>query len=199
MLVANATVFAYRWFSGALHVYPANMATGAACTGFYTSVGNEFQGIPLPPVGTNAFAPVYGNVYLQPTVGRVVCQFTHNGNTYPLYESVSFEFNITVGNWYFKDIYGFGYWNPGGPTVYVFLKVEDTVTVPEEAKLIVYKGNNYVGELNLKNLGDTLSVTLNHGEALRLDIRISSLNYSYGGGGDTFRIGFYVSQENESP
>lgn len=200
VLVANATVFAYRWFSGNLNVLPANNAIGSACTGFYTSAGSESIGIPLPNAGTNAFAPTFGGNTLSPSVGRTICEFQYGDRTYKLYESVSFTIDVTIGSWYFKDIYAFGYYSPGGPTVYVYLKVEDTLNRPVSAYMDVYKLSGgtvtYIGELNLKNAGSMISVALNPGEALRLDLRI---DYTDTVSDDNFKVGFYVSQESESP
>jgi len=49
--VVNATVYAYRWITGKVIVKGPDEATGAACTGFYSSTNQS--GIDLPSAGTN--------------------------------------------------------------------------------------------------------------------------------------------------
>jgi len=201
ILVANATVFAYRWIDGTVSVAPADQAEGAACTGFYSS--SEQSGIPLPVAGTNYNATTYGNNSIKITPNTAVCTFTYGGSTYNLYESISFEANITVGTWVFKDIYGFGYNGTAGtdPVVYVYLKVEEPIndtTVVDVANLTVYYSNGTLAAtLDLTTSGSvTSAIALNPGDALQLDLFISAAS----AGNVTFKVGFYVTQEEgEAP
>jgi hypothetical protein len=202
--VVNATVYAYRWITGTVNIAGPGDASGAACTGFYSSAAQS--GIPLPPAGTNYNAQAYGGSTITVTPGDVVCQWTSDGQTYYLYESIRVTIPITVGSWYIQDFYGFGYYGTAGdPPVYVWFRVEDPADDGNyliTAKLVIYKvdleGNvRYVTELNL--LGSTGTIvsagSLNPGEAFRLDLRF----YVASAGTVSFRVGVYVSQENEAP
>jgi len=198
ILVANATVFAYRWIDGTVSVAPADQAEGAACTGFYSSA--DQPGIPLDTAGTNYNATTYGNNSIKITPGTAVCTFTYGGSTYNLYESISFEANITVGTWVFQDIYGFGYnGTSSDPVVYVYLKVEEPIndtTVVDVANLTVYLAGTAVATLDLTTSGAIAGpITLNPGDGLQIDLFISAAS----AGNVAFKVGFYVSQENEAP
>ena len=90
--VVNATVFAYRWMTGTINISGPGDATGAACTGFYSSADQD--GIDLPSVGTNYDAPTYGDNTITVTHGDVTCQW----GTYRLYESIEVSIPVTVGS-----------------------------------------------------------------------------------------------------
>ncbi|MEM1873082.1 MAG: hypothetical protein QXS85_04365 [Acidilobaceae archaeon] len=193
LVIANAAAFAYRWLAGTIQIAPATQATGAACTGFYSSAAQP--GIPLPPAGTNYDATTYGDNKITVTPGFPVCEFTYGGTTYKLYESITVTIPVTVGSWYIRDLYGFGY-AQGTGTVYVFLKVEDTAEHPVTmARLIVYKGTDKIGELDLTQLGAVLSFELRPGEGVQLDLYFKAEAQ----GTVSFKVGFYVSHENEPP
>jgi hypothetical protein len=126
------------------------------------------------------------------------------GVTRYLYESIEVSIPITVGSWYIQDFYGFGYYN-GTVPVYVWFRLEDPVTGDgylTTAKLVIYKVDSsgtvtYVTELDLLgNTGDYVSAgSLNSGEAFRLDLRFDAAS----AGTVNFKVGVYVSQENEAP
>jgi len=203
--VVNATVYAYRWITGTVTIEGSDQATGAACTGFYSS--EDQRGIDLPSVGTNYDAPTYGENTISVTPGNVVCQWTdREGNTRYLYESITVNIPITVGSWYIQDFYGFGYYGAStDPTVYVWFRLEDPADDDgylTTAKLVIYKvdseGNvQYVAELNLLgDSGDYVSAgSLSPGEAFRLDLRFDADK----AGEVSFTVGVYVSQESEEP
>jgi len=92
--VVNATVYAYRWITGTVTIAGPGQATGAACTGFYSSAAQS--GINLPSVGTNYNAPTYGNNTITVTPGDAVCQW--GTRPYELYESITVNIPITVGS-----------------------------------------------------------------------------------------------------
>jgi hypothetical protein len=199
--VVNATVFAYRWMTGTITISGPSEATGAACTGFYSSAAQS--GIDLPSVGTNYNAQTYGTNTITVTPGDVSCQW---GTTpYELYESIDVNIPVTIGSWYIQNFYGFGYKGvTGDPTVYVWFRLEDPATdggYLTTAKLVIYKvvGDTvtYVTELDL--LGSTGSYvyagSLNPGEAFRLDLRLDAAS----AGEVSFKVGVYVSQEYEAP
>lgn len=196
--VVNATAFAYRWLGGTITIAPATDARGAACTGFYSSAAQA--GIPLPPAGTNYNAPTYGGNSISTTPGYAVCQFTSGGSTYYLYESVSATVKVTVGSWYIKDLYGFGYFGTStDPKVYVYLRVEDVISGVSvaEAKLVVYKGGVQVGELDLKAANKMGPIELSPGEGLRLDLLFIGATSI---GTANLKVGFYATQESgEAP
>jgi hypothetical protein len=202
--VVNATVYAYRWITGTVEIAGPGDASGAACTGFYSSAAQS--NITLPPAGTNYNAPTYGESTIGVRPGDVVCQWTIGAQTYYLYESIEVTIPITVGSWYIQDFYGFGYYGTAGdPTVYVWFRLEDPATEDgylTTAKLVIYKVDSggtvtYVTELNL--LGSTGTYvsagSLNPGEAFRLDLRFDAAS----AGTVSFKVGVYVSQENEAP
>lgn len=191
--VVNATVFAYRWMTGTISIAPADQATGAACTGFYSAA--DQPGIGLPEYGTNYNAPTYGDNTITITPGNIVCTW----DSYKLYESIEATFPVSVGSWYIQDFYAFGYkGTTGDPTVYVYFRVEDAATeVPGTYRLIIFdKDGNVAGTLNLAQLGAmTDAITLNPGDGLRLDLRIDADNP----GTVTFKVGVYVTQEANEP
>ena len=201
--VVNATVYAYRWMTGNITISGPSGVTGAACTGFYSNVTQS--GIDLPSVGTNYNAPTYGTNTIRVTPGDVVCQWTVGSSTYNLYESITVNISVTVGSWYIQDFYGFGYKGvTGDPIVYVWFRLEDPADDGgplTTAKLVIYKvnssGTTYVTELNL--LGGSgnyvYAGSLSPGEAFRLDLRFDAAR----AGTVSFKVGVYVSQENEAP
>jgi len=204
LLVANATVYSYRWIDGSVTVQGPDQATGAACTGFYSSVDQPNIVNLLPAAGTNAGAPTYGTNTLTITPGTIVCQFTDGTNTYNLYDSISISIPITVGTWYLKDVYGFGYYGDPAvdPVVYVYITVDTAVdaAVLSNAQLIIYKTDGatvtQVATIDLATLGTLATpITLNPGEALQLDFNLTAT----AAGTATFKVSFYVSQEAEPP
>ncbi|MCI4436262.1 MAG: hypothetical protein JHC33_05555 [Ignisphaera sp.] len=206
----NATVFAYRWMQGTVTVAGPTAARGAACVGFYSSALQN--GITLPPAGTNYNAQTYGTNTKTVTPGQVACQWTSSGGaTYSLYESISVNVPITVGSWYIRDFYGFGYYGTStDPTVYVYIKVEQPITDPNiaSANLTLYnaKTGAKVAVIDLTTgkvlegpgAGTTIagSITLSPGDALQLDLSIRATGTTTSA---TFKVGFYVSQEQEAP
>jgi len=203
LLVANATVYSYRWIDGTVEVQGADQGAGAACTGFYSSADQPgIEGL-LPEAGTNAGAPTYGDNNITITTGTPVCEIVNGTTTYYLYDSISISIPITVGSWYLKDVYGFGYnGTSSDPVVYVFIGVDTAVntTVLSSAQLIIYKTDNTtvnkVATLDLTNTTTTYTtIQLSPGEALQLDFNLTAVNP----GNATFKVSFYVSQEPESP
>jgi len=197
--VVNATVYAYRWITGTVTIVGSDQATGAACTGFYSSA--DQRGIDLPNVGTNYNAPTYGSYEISVTPGDVVCNWTIDDTEYKLYESIEVEIPITVGSWYIQDFYGFGYYRGPPSKVYVYFRVDKDATdnnILTTAYLIIRgTDGNEVARLNLLELGaQTSAIELSPGSGLRLDL--------YFDAGDTgtvrFKVGVYVTQESgESP
>jgi hypothetical protein len=192
--VVNATVYAYRWMTGTVNVVGADQATGAACTGFYSSADQE--GIDLPSVGTNYNAPTYGKYTITVEPRDVVC--TWNG--YKLYESIAVTIPITVGSWYIQDFYGFGYYR-GADSVYVYFRVDDDATdggILTAAYLII-RGidGREIARLNLLTSGaQTRAIELSPGGGLRLDLYFDA----QGTGTVKFKVGVYVTQERgEAP
>ncbi len=187
LAVVNATVYAYRWIQGTVTIAPPDQATGAACTGFYSSV--DQRGIDLPPAGTNFNAPTYGTNQIIITPGRIVC--TWNG--YELYESIEVIIPVTVGSWYIQDFYGFGYYNGTDP-VYVYFRVDEAISNPiiSRAILRIRSGEIVLAELNLLEAGAiSPQLTLNPGGGWQLDLFIDAS----GAGSVTFKVGVYVTQE----
>jgi len=198
--VVNAAAFAYRWMQATVSVAEPTQATGAACVGFYSSAAQSgISPTYLPSAGTNYQATTYGDNKISVTPGNVVCQWTSpSGYTYSLYESITVSLPLTVGSWYIKDLYGFGYnATTGSQAVYVWIKVETAVSGAQTAKLILYKAgtNTKVAELDLTT-SSTASVTLDPGEALQIDLLFDTDN----AGTYSFKVGFYASQQSaESP
>jgi hypothetical protein len=191
----NATVFAYRWIQGTVTVAGPTEARGAACVGFYSSATqNGISPTYLPPAGTNYNAQTYGTNTISVTPGQVVCQWTSGGSTYSLYESISVNVPITVGSWYIKDFYGFGYnGTSSDPTVYVYIKVEQPITDPniDTAYLYIYYGRALVATVDLKTAGLATGspIPLSPGDGLQLDLSIRAT----GATSVTFKVGFYVT------
>jgi len=210
----NATVFAYRWMQGTVTVAGPAAARGVACVGFYSSA--DQNGITLPSAGTNYNAQTYGNNKISVTPQTPVCQWTVDTKTYYLYESISVNVPITVGSWYIRDFYGFGYnGTTSDPTVYVYIKVEQPITDSSNiasANLTLYSTKTgalapvKVAVIDLKTgnvlegpgAGTTIAgpITLSPGDALQLDLSIRATGATTGA---TFKVGFYVSQEQEAP
>jgi len=194
ILVANATVYSYRWLEGTVTIEGTDQATGAACTGFYSSTAQS--GIPLPEAGTNYQAATYGSNQIQVTTGEVSCQID---TTYSLYESISVSIPITVGSWYLKDIYGFGYYGDptADPQVSVYIGVKEAVDAAlfNNADLLVYKDGSLVATIDLTATGGYTEITLNPGEALQLDFNFTAI----GTGTANFQVDFYVSQTSGEP
>ena len=199
-------MYAYRWMTGTVNIAGSDQATGAACTGFYSSAEQNIPGTYLPNVGTNYNAKTYGDNTITVTPGDTVCQWTADSSTYELYEYIEVEIPITVGSWYIQDFYGFGYRGEStDPTVYVWFRLEDPATdggYLTTAKLVIYKVDSsgtvtYVTELDLLgSSGSYVSAgSLSPGEAFRLDLRLDANS----AGNVIFKVGVYVSQENEAP
>ncbi|MGC8983126.1 MAG: hypothetical protein ACP5KA_05195 [Desulfurococcaceae archaeon] len=207
MVAVNAAVFAYRWLTATITVQPPTQASGAACTGFYSSSAQPGIDNYLPKAGTNYNAVTYGTNTITVTPGSPVCQWTVGTTTYSLYESIHVSMQLTNGSWYIRDFYGFGYnGTAGGPKVYVWINVSETVKPTTDiawAELRVY--NATTGELvaiidlltNQYKYG-TLPIELKPGEALQLDLNFKSTASSektY-----SFKVTFYVSQQpSEAP
>lgn len=206
----NATAFAYRWIQGTVTVKGPTDARGAACVGFYSSA--EQSNINLPSAGTNYNAQTYGTNNISVTPGQTVCRWTVNGTTCRLYESISVTVPITVGSWYIKDFYGFGYnGTSSDPKVYVYIKVEQSINDSNNivaANLTLYNASTSakVAVIDLMTgrvlegpaAGSTIAgpITLNPGDALQLDLSIRATGKTSAA---TFKVGFYASQKREAP
>jgi len=195
----NATVFAYRWMQGTVTVAEPTAARGVACVGFYSSA--DQNGITLPSAGTNYNAQTYGTNTISVTPQTPVCQWTVGTTTYSLYEGISVNVPITVGSWYIRDFYGFGYYNRTAtdPTVYVYIKVEQPITNANitAAYLYIYKGSTLVATVDLKTgsvTGTQIPITLSPGDALQLDLSIRATGTATA----TFKVGFYVTYSSSS-
>jgi len=197
----NATVFAYRWMQGTVTVAGPTAASGVACVGFYSSAAQS--GITLPPAGTNYNAQTYGTKTISVTQGQVVCQWTSGGSTYSLYESISVNVPITVGSWYIKDFYGFGYNGTAtDPKVYVYIKVEQPITDSNIAAAYLYLYNASTGalvttvDLRAAGLATPTPIKLNPGNSLQLDLYINATGTTTA----TFKVGFYATYSSlETP
>ncbi|MCS7107481.1 MAG: hypothetical protein NZ902_05210 [Acidilobaceae archaeon] len=200
---ANATAFVYRWLVGQVNILQddPDQARGILCTGFYSSAAQE--GINLPSAGTNYNAPTFVGQGIQVTPGAVECRWLHNNRQYALYESIQASFSLTVGNWYIKDFYGFGYYqrNPNDPgQVYVSFRVANALNEAAgivEARLFVYnaQNNQQVANLDLKvPSGFTQPIALPANGAFRLSLYIESNSQVQNA---DFRIDFAVSPSNE--
>lgn len=200
LILANAAVFAYRWVNGNLTAAPVTEGRGAACVGFYSSVAQP--NINLPTAGTNYNAPAYGGNSLSITPGDTVCQWTVNGTTYRLYESITVNVPLVVGSWYIKDFYGFGYRGTSGDIpIYVTIVIEDALTDGEfrgSASLEIRRAGSgsLLGDMSLVTLGSTGPFVLQPGEAfilsLKFDVQEPTQNAN-------FRVAFYASHSNERP
>jgi len=193
--VVNAAAFAYRWMQATATVAPATDARGAACVGFYSSAAQP--GITLPEAGTNYNTITYGTNTISVTPGNVVCQWTSGGTTYYLYESITVSLPLTVGSWYIRDLYGFGYnATAGSPEVYVWIKVEEPVSRVQNATLILYKAGAHVVTIDLTRTATYGPYTLNPGEAFQLDLFFDTNTADQ----YKFKVGFYASQQSsEAP
>jgi hypothetical protein len=194
LAAVNATAFAYRWMQATVNVAEPTEARGIACVGFYSSAAQS--GINLPPAGTNYNAKTYGTETISVETGLAVCQW----DSYSLYESIDVTIPVTVGSWYIKDLYGFGYRGVSGdPTVYVYIKVEDLAdeTGIDTAYLYIYKGRSLVATVDLKSGTVTRSpITLDPGDGLQLDLSIRATGTT----SVTFKVGFYATYSStEAP
>ncbi len=210
LAIVNAAVFAVRYMYGTVNYSgAATPADGAACTGFFTGTLTLPDGSQLS-AGTNSNAVEYNTTSIEVQLSTKACTWRLNNVEYDLYQEAYVTIHPKSGTWYYEDILGFGYVsslsNP--PTAYVTIKVEETtISQATDAKLIVYKVSGGsatpVGALDLKQAGETLSVTMNANEALRLDLNITysgSANTNNGNTGtETFKLAFYVSQSSETP
>lgn len=193
--VVNATVYTYRSLSLSASVTTDTTSVeGSACTGFYYST-SSYGG--LPAAGTNYNAEEWGTNTVSVTLqDPTTCSWTDGTNTYELKTGVSISIHPSLGEWYYKDIVGFGY--KGGaedPTVYVFVDVE-TASGADYAYLVVYKDGTKVGEYDLTATGlISGSIPLDPNQALKLSLKLKYSTQS----SDTIDLGFYVSQENEAP
>jgi hypothetical protein len=197
----NAAAFAYRWMQITVDVKSASQARGAACVGFYSS--EKQSGIEpeyLPEAGTNYNAKTYYDQLITVYEGQAVC--TWNG--YSLYEGITVSLPITVGSWYIKDFYGFGYYGTRDTPVpvYVWIKVEDPADESgiSNAMLIFYNATtkDHVANIDLKTSGPETPtvIKLYPGQALQLDLFIDATQQVTA----TFKVGFYAShQGNEAP
>jgi len=199
--VVNATAFAYRWMTGNITISDASNARGIACTGFYSSA--DQSGIDLPPVGTNYNAKTYGDQQISVSTGQAVCQWTNGTNTFYLYESITVNIPVTVGLWYIKDLYGFGYHGADtDPTVYVWFRLEQpasgTGSISDAYLIIINSTSGVIGSLNLLSSSGAMigPFQLSPGSAWSLDLRFNATRI----GSVSFTVGVYVSyQNNESP
>ncbi|MGC9121856.1 MAG: hypothetical protein ACP5HP_02840, partial [Thermogladius sp.] len=80
LIIVNAAVFSYRWLSANIEVQPPDQASGAACTGFYST--SDQSGIDMPGAGTNSNAYTYGSNRITVTPGSSVCQWNSGSTTY---------------------------------------------------------------------------------------------------------------------
>ena len=199
--VVNATVFAYRWMTGTVNIAGPDEARGAACTGFYSSAAQG--GIDLPSVGTNYDAKTYGSYKISVSTGQAVCQWTVDSRTYNLYESITVNIPVTVGSWYIKDFYGFGYHgvDTDPENVYVWFRLEQRASGDgsiSDAYLIINSTGGEIGRLDLlSSSGTTIGpFQLSRGSAWSLDLRFNATST----GSVSFTVGVYVSyQSSESP
>jgi len=198
----NATVFAYRWMQGKVTVEGPAEARGAACVGFYSSATQSGISTYLPEAGTNYNAQTYGTNYITVTPGQIVCEWTVGATTHKLYEGITVEIPITVGSWYIKDFYGFGYY--GGTTpVYVYIKVEQSIADSNIATAYLYIYNassdpiSLVTRVNLLN-SELATIKLNPGIGLQLDLFINATATATTTA--EFKVGFYATYSStETP
>jgi hypothetical protein len=134
-----------------------------------------------------------------------VCQWTVDATTYKLYEGITVDVPITVGSWYIKNFYGFGYNGTAtDPLVYVYIKVEQSIddTNIVVANLILYNASASaevaeVAVIDLTTKSVTGPIMLRPGNGLQLDLQINATRT--GTPSATFKVGFYVSQKEEAP
>jgi hypothetical protein len=126
-----------------------------------------------------------------------------DSSTYYLYESISVTIPVTVGSWYIKDFYGFGYHgvDTDPENVYVWFRLEQPASGDgsiSDAYLIINSTEGVIGELNLlSSSGTTIGpFQLSPGSAWSLDLRFNATST----GSVSFTVGVYVSyQSSESP
>jgi hypothetical protein len=196
--VVNATAFAYRWMTGNITISGASSARGIACTGFYAADNRDPI---MPNVGTNYNAQTYGGNTISVTPGKAVCQWTDSGgNTRYLYESITVNIPVTVGSWYIKDFYGFGYNGTRDPDVYVWFRLEQpasgTGSISDAYLIINSTSGEIIGRLDLLSGTMIGPFRLSPGSAWSLDLRFNATST----GSVSFTVGVYVSyQSSESP
>lgn len=207
--IVNATIYTYRWITGTVYVYGPDVAAKLGCVGFYATDQSGI-GSYLPANGTNYNAPILGTgQQITVTPGQTVCKFPSSSSPqFSLYESIEVKINVTVGAWYIQDFYALGYYNEASTpqSIYVWLRLESSnmSLIATNATLIVYR-NDSTGPytLSLTESPGTLAgpIELRVNGSLRLDLYIdtkdlpSGQQYMVG----TFKVGFYVTQENEAP
>jgi hypothetical protein len=154
----------------------------------------------MPNVGTNYNAQTYGGNTISVTPGNTVCQW--GATPYKLYESIRVDIPVTVGSWYIKDFYGFGYHGADtDPTVYVWFRLEQPASGEgsiSNAYLIINSTSGEIGRLDLlSSSGTTIGpFQLSPGSAWSLDLRFNATST----GSVSFTVGVYVSyQSSESP
>jgi hypothetical protein len=199
LAAVNATAFAYRWMTATVTVEGPTAARGIACVGFYSSATQS--GITLPDAGTNYNAKTYDDQAISVTPGQVVCQWAVDTTTYSLYESITVNVPVTVGSWYIKDFYGFGYnGTASDPTVYVYIKVEQPITdsnIDTAYLYIYYPRDLLAATVNLKT-GEVTGapIMLRPGDGLQLDLSIRATGETSA----TFKVGFYATySSSEAP
>lgn len=215
--VANASVFAYRTLYGNVKIADITQGQdqtsitqyGLACVGFYTSDSIKDRGV-LPTAGTNYNAAPIGTTStggwygVNVVPGDVACSWTNTStnNTNTLYKTATVYINVTNGDWYFKDILGFGYPNiTSSPSpAYVIVRVEGALsnTNITEALLKIYDASsgNLIGQIDLKNNGDYINFTLTPGQGVQIDLDLSATGAV---SLDNFTVRFYISPSSEQP
>jgi len=143
--VVNATAFAYRWMTGNITISDASNARGIACTGFYSSAAQSgISPTYLPQAGTNHEAKTYDDQSISVSTGQAVCQWTDGTETFNLYESITVNIPVTVGSWYIKDFYGFGYnGTDSDPDVYVWFRLEQPASGRREYKQCILNNKQH--------------------------------------------------------
>ncbi|ADI31331.1 hypothetical protein [Staphylothermus hellenicus] len=217
--VVNGTAFIYRTLQGNVQVTDItsgqNEGTiaqyGMACTGFYVKgadSGNTIHSDILPDAGTNHDVSITssGSEWYGVKVdwGDIACQWdnTTDQQTYTLYKSATINVKVTNGDWYFKDLLGFGYPSviTGPDTIYVRIKVASPLTNSniDSAKLIIYDAStqSQAGVIYLRS--NTLSnpIQLSPGDGFQIDLELSATGSV---SSDSFTVLFYVSSSNEAP
>lgn len=218
LAIVNASVFAYRTLQG--QVSATDITTGQdettiqnlgpACSGFYiygASTGNTIgdSGV-LPSAGTNyqsTWPSGASNWYgVKVELGDKACEWTNSGtgNTNTLYKKATVYINVTNGDWYFKDILGFGYPSGVQPSpIYVWIKVDSALSDPNiaYANLILYDSSgNQVGIIDLKSTNTYGPFTLYSGDGYQIDLDLSATGSVSNA---QFTVLFYVSTSSEPP
>ncbi|GAB6148412.1 hypothetical protein [Stetteria hydrogenophila] len=218
--VVNATAFIYRTLYGEVKVTDitagqteATIAQyGIACTGFYIKgapSGNTIQTQDaLPDAGTNNEALAGGNSTnwygVKVVLGDKACEWTQSttGETNTLYRDATAYINVTNGDWYFKDILGFGYPSvitspaPIYVTLYVVTPLSNSNIT--NARLIVYNAATGALEASIDLKSTTMStpIQLYPGDGLQIDLQLSTTGSV---SSDSFTVRFYVATSPETP